>query len=110
MTDKKKPDPKPQTGTGAAKGQSVRPSSEPESAAQRKEEPVKEIPIGVPVSPEEFRRRKAEAEQASGEQPAVQEIPLGVPVSSEEYRRLKARAERASQAQQDAPADEDEAP
>jgi hypothetical protein len=79
MTDKKKPEPKPQSGASSTRGQSVRPSSKPPSATERKEGLVQEIPIGVPVSPEEYRRLKAQAEQA--------------------------RAEQASQAQQDAPAD-----
>lgn len=80
MTDKKKPKPKPQSGKGSTSGQSVRPSSEPPSATERREGPVQEI-----HSP-------------------------GMPVSEKEYHRLKTRAEQASQAQQDAPADDKEAP
>ena len=76
MTDKKKPEPKPQSGEGSTSGQSVRPSSEPPSATERREGPVQEIPIGMPVSPEEYRRLKACAKQASqAQQDAQQDVP-----------------------------------
>jgi hypothetical protein len=65
MSNKKKPKPKPQSGAGSTRGQFVRPSSEPPVAPEKKEGPVQEVPIGIPVSPEEYRRLKARAEQAS---------------------------------------------
>jgi hypothetical protein len=75
MTRKKKPEPKPLSGAGSTKGQFVRPSSEPPSTPAKGKEPVQEIPIGTPVSPEEYRRLKARAEKAS---PAQQNAPANV--------------------------------
>ncbi len=76
MTDKKKPKPEPQSGKGSTSGQSVRPSSEPPSTTERREGPVQEIPIGLPVSDEEYRRLKARAEQApQAQQDAQQDAP-----------------------------------
>jgi hypothetical protein len=66
--DKKKVD-KQRSGSGAGTGESVRPSAAPEEETHVEGEgPVREIPIGIPMDPEEFRRRKAEAEQPSREE------------------------------------------
>ena len=54
------------SGVGGGAGESVRPSAEVEPGAGR-EGHVREIPIGIPMDPEEFRRRKAQAEQPSRE-------------------------------------------
>jgi hypothetical protein len=52
------------SGVGGGAGESVRPSAEVEPGAGRE---GREIPIGIPMDPEEFRRRKAQAEQPSRE-------------------------------------------
>lgn len=107
--DKKPSDTHSPMDAGGANGQPVSPSTDAQSPAPAERGPGKEIPLGVPVSPEEYRKLKERAEKATGEAPAPEEIPLGVPVSPEEYRKLKERAEKASQPQQDAPADKDDA-
>ena len=56
------------SGSGGSTGESVRPSAEPEvEPSAEREAPVREIPIGIPMDPEEFRRRKSQAEQPSRE-------------------------------------------
>jgi hypothetical protein len=66
--DKKKID-EQRSGSGGSTGESVRPSAEPEVEPDVEwEAPVREIPIGIPIDPEEFRRLKAQAEQPSGEE------------------------------------------
>jgi hypothetical protein len=40
---------------------------------------VREIPIGIPLDPEEFRRRKAEAEQPSSREEEGDEEPTRTP-------------------------------
>ena len=53
------------SGSGGATGQSSGgPQQEPGSPSESSEQ---EIPIGMPVTPEEFRRRKKEAEKADEE-------------------------------------------
>jgi hypothetical protein len=65
--DEKKVD-EQSSGSGGSAGESVRPSAEPEvEPSAGREAPVREIPIGIPMDPEEFRRRKAQAEQPSRE-------------------------------------------
>jgi hypothetical protein len=58
------------SGSGGATGESVRPSSgsaeEPHHVEG--ESPVQEIPIGIPMTSEEFRRLKAQAERPSREE------------------------------------------
>mgnify|MGYP005838625743 CR=1 FL=1 len=97
----------PPSNAGGAKGQSVSPVSDTQPAPAEPG-PGKAIPIGVPVSPEEFRKLKEQAEVAAEETSAIETIPIGVPVSPEEFRKLKERARAAEQPQQDAPEDEDE--
>jgi hypothetical protein len=56
------------SGSGGASGESTRPSADPEEEPGRgREGRVQEIPIGIPMDPEEFRRLKAQAEQPSRE-------------------------------------------
>jgi len=56
------------SGSGGGTGKSVRPSAQPEEEPHVEgEDSVREIPIGIPMDREEFRRRKAQAEQASRE-------------------------------------------
>ena len=57
------------SGAGGGTGESVSPSAKPEGEPSVEwEGPVQEIPIGIPMDPEEFRRLKAQAEQPSGEE------------------------------------------
>lgn len=61
--------------SSATPSQSVNPNSKPETTAEtdaalRSE--VKEIPIGMPMSPEEFQRRKQNAQQPDPQNQAVQ--------------------------------------
>ncbi len=57
------------SGSGGGTGDSVRPSAEPEvEPSAEGEHPVREIPIGIPMDPEEFKRLKAQAEQRSREE------------------------------------------
>src|SRR5215207_2253092 len=56
-------------GSGGGTGESVCPSAEPEEEPSVAwEGSVQEIPIGIPMDPEEFRRRKKQAEQPSREE------------------------------------------
>jgi len=56
-------------GSGGGTGESVRPSSgSPEEPHVEEEGPVQEIPIGIPMDPEEFRRLKTQAERPSREE------------------------------------------
>jgi hypothetical protein len=65
--DEKKVD-EQRSGSGGTTGGSTRPSSEPEEEpGAGREDHVREIPIGIPMDPEEFRRLKAQAEQPSRE-------------------------------------------
>jgi hypothetical protein len=65
---------KRRSGVGSGTGQPVIPPRESEPKEQPVEAPVQEIPIGLPVSDEEFRRLKAEAEQTLHEEdPAPKE-------------------------------------
>ncbi len=62
------------SGSGGGTGDSVRPSAEPEvEPSVEGEHPVREIPIGIPMDPEEFKRLKARAEQPSREEEGQQE-------------------------------------
>ena len=66
--DEKKPN-EQGSGSGGGTGESVRPSSgSPEELHFEREGPVREIPIGIPMDPEEFRRRKAQAERPSSQE------------------------------------------
>jgi hypothetical protein len=65
--DEKKVD-EQRSGSGGTTGESTRPSAEPEEDPNRgREGHAQEIPIGIPMDPEEFRRLKAQAEQPSRE-------------------------------------------
>ena len=53
-------------GSGAGQTANIPVESDPNTQAESEEEAdVQEIPIGVPIDPEEFKRRKAEAVQPS---------------------------------------------
>ena len=52
---------------GSATGRAVRPSTSPEPTSQGTETPIQEIPIGMPIDADEFRRLKAEAERGGAE-------------------------------------------
>jgi hypothetical protein len=57
------------SGSGGATGESVRPSSgSAEEPHVEGEGPAQEVPIGIPMDPEEFRRLKAQAERPSREE------------------------------------------
>jgi len=72
--DKKKID-EQRSGAGGGTGDSVSPSAEPEvEPSVEWEGPVQEIPIGIPMDPEEFRRLKSQAEQPSLEEEAQDEV------------------------------------
>ena len=63
------------SGSGGGTGESVRPSSDLADEPHVEEEgPVQEIPIGIPMDPEEFRRLKAQAERPSGEEEEQDEV------------------------------------
>lgn len=71
--DEKKVD-EQRSGSGSGTGESVRPSVGPEAEpGVQREGPVREIPIGIPMDPEEFRRRKSQAEHPSREEEGQQE-------------------------------------
>ncbi len=62
------------SGSGGGTGESVRPSAEPEEEPRVEGEgSVRDIPVGIPMDPEEFRRRKAHAEQPSREEERQEE-------------------------------------
>jgi hypothetical protein len=62
------------SGSGGGTGESVRPSSgSAEEPYVEEEGPVQEIPIGIPMDPEEFRRLKAQAERPSREEESQEE-------------------------------------
>jgi hypothetical protein len=96
-------DPEPGSGSGAGDEQAPAPESLP---AEEPEHPAEAestaLPIGMPISPEEYGqlKRLADApdedeEEASPEKDnaeATQAIPLGVPMSPDEFRRLKRQA------------------
>jgi len=66
--DEKKVD-EQSSGSGGATGEPTRPSADPEEeSGAGREGRVREIPIGIPMDPEEFRRLKAQAEQPSREE------------------------------------------
>jgi hypothetical protein len=66
--DEKKVD-EQRSGSGEGTGESVRPPAEPEvETSAGREGHTREIPIGRPMDPEEFSRRKAQAEQPSREE------------------------------------------
>lgn len=53
----------PSSASGSAHGQPVTPSTAPPPEDIPETDETEEIPIGMPISPEELRRRKARAEQ-----------------------------------------------
>jgi hypothetical protein len=62
------------SGSGGDTGKSVSPSSgSAEEPHLEGEGPVQEIPIGIPMDPEEFRRLKAQAERPSREEERQEE-------------------------------------
>ncbi len=62
------------SGSGGGTGESVRPSSgSAEEPHVEGEGPVQEIPIGIPMPSEEFRRLKAQAERPSREEERQEE-------------------------------------
>jgi hypothetical protein len=63
------------SGSGSGTGESVSPSAEPEvEPSVEWEGPVQEIPIGIPMDPEEFRRLKAQAERPAREEEGQDEV------------------------------------
>ncbi len=70
--DEKKVD-EQRSGSGGGAGESVRPSELEVELSVEGEGPVREVPIGIPMDPEEFRRRKAQAEQPSREEEGQEE-------------------------------------
>jgi hypothetical protein len=65
--DEKKVD-EQSSGSGGATGEPTHPFADPEEEpGAGREGHVQEIPIGIPMDPEEFRRLKAQAEQPSRE-------------------------------------------
>jgi hypothetical protein len=66
--DEKKVD-EQRSGSGGGTGDSVRPSADPEvEPSVEGEHPMQEIPIGIPMDPEEFKRLKSQAEQPAREE------------------------------------------
>jgi hypothetical protein len=63
MSEKKRRNDYASEGSGSAKGRSSEPKPDHEREKRQPDEPVREIPIGMPMDPEEFRRRKEEAEK-----------------------------------------------
>jgi hypothetical protein len=63
------------SGSGGGTGESVSPSAEPEVEPSAEwEGSVQEIPIGIPMDPEEFRRRKSQAERPAREEEGQEEV------------------------------------
>ena len=65
MTDERQREDKARAAPGTATGQPVTPSSSEEPMRPVDAGAVQEIPIGMPMSPEEYRRLKERAEQPS---------------------------------------------
>ena len=66
--DKKKID-EQRSGSGGGTGESVRPPAEPEvETSAGREGHAQEIPIGIPIDPEEFKRLKSQAERPAREE------------------------------------------
>lgn len=98
-------DTQPHASSGSADGEAVQSNPESSEAPEQGTEmlPIP-LPIGMPVSPDEYRQRKGlaelpdkDGEEASQEdifEDALQAIPLGFPVSPDEYQQLKRRAEQ----------------
>lgn len=63
MTRRKQQSQPPSSGPGSAQGQPVTPNTAPQPEAEPEPAETEEIPIGMPISPEELRRRKALAER-----------------------------------------------
>lgn len=62
------------SGSGGGTGESVSPSTEAEVEPSAEwEGSVQEIPIGIPMDPEEFRRLKAQAERPAREEEGQEE-------------------------------------
>jgi hypothetical protein len=73
--DKKKKIDEQRSGSGGGTGESVSPSAEPEvEPSVEWEGPVQEIPIGIPVDPEEFKRLKSQAERPAREEAGQDEV------------------------------------
>jgi hypothetical protein len=67
MTENETEDNEPRSASGSGTGESVRPSEIPDAASREEGASVEEIPIGILIDTEEFRRLKSRAERASGE-------------------------------------------
>ncbi|MEX2425599.1 MAG: hypothetical protein WD401_02450 [Thermomicrobiaceae bacterium] len=67
MSDKKRKNQQPESSSGSGPGKSAKPDSTPESSSRNPDEPVREIPLGTPMDPAEFRRRKEEAKKPDRE-------------------------------------------
>jgi len=68
MTEEEKKEKEPRSASGSGIGESVHPSERPEEYSDDEGDAVQEIPIGMPINTEEFRRLKAQAERASREE------------------------------------------
>jgi len=68
MTEEEKKENEPRSAPGSGIGEPVHPSERPEEYGDDEGDAVQEIPIGMPINAEEFRRLKARAERASREQ------------------------------------------
>lgn len=78
MTEEERKENEPRSASGSGTGESVRPSKRPEANSQEEGASVQEIPIGIPINAEEFRRLKARAERASrDEEEATAEEDIG---------------------------------
>jgi hypothetical protein len=67
MNDKKRRKDEAGEGSGSAEGRSSEPKPNHERQERPPDEPVREIPIGMPMDPEEVRKRKEEAEKPENE-------------------------------------------
>ncbi len=63
MTDKRQEQEHAPSAPGGTTGRPVQPTPSTEPARPEEAGAVREIPIGMPMSPEEFRRRKERAEE-----------------------------------------------
>jgi hypothetical protein len=68
MTEEEEKENEPRAANGSGTGESVSPSKRPEADSKEEDAIVEEIPVGIPINTEEFRRLKARAERASREE------------------------------------------
>ena len=61
--------------SGSAQGQPVTPSTTPPPEDTPETDEIEEIPIGMPIPPEELRRRKARAERAQAPPESAEDEP-----------------------------------